>query len=327
MEATARRSGIAPLDLFTFSGQLTPLEYAILATVAYADVFDYPLTLLQLHRYLHSLAAELDEIRKLLDQGGLVPGNLSLHAGFVTLPGREHLVDRRLHARGLAARLIPHAAHYGKQLGRLPFVRMVALTGSLAMENVADNADFDYFILAQSGRLWTCRAACLLLRRAAKLRGYSLCPNFIVSTDRLVLHQRDIYTAHELTQMIPLAGLDLYWELRRLNAWSDEFLPNSLGLPTEPWVHSLLPAPEQKFTLIKNAAELMLHHPIGDRLEGWEMRRKIQRFEQRGGASLETFFSADWCQGHFDRHGERTLLAYRQRLENLPAPSTSDIHG
>ena len=57
MEATARRSGIAPLDLFTFSGQLTPLEYAILATVAYADVFDYPLTLLQLHRYLHSLAA------------------------------------------------------------------------------------------------------------------------------------------------------------------------------------------------------------------------------------------------------------------------------
>ncbi|HLA99623.1 MAG TPA: hypothetical protein VJL34_14325 [Anaerolineales bacterium] len=302
--------------------RLSPLENAIYETVAYADVFDYPLTSLQIHRYLHEQPADPDEIRQVLLKGNLVPGYLNLCAGFVVLVGREHLVSRRLRGIGLAARLYPYAVHYGRLLGELPFVRMVALTGSLAMGNASGNMDFDYFILAENGRVWTCRAFSLLLARVARLHGFSICPNFIISKNRMILQRRDIYTAHELTQMIPLSGFALYRELRQLNSWSNEFLPNSHGPPLDTYPLSTALSPGRIPPLAQKTGERLLHTRLGEGLERWEMNRKIRKLTRINSSSIEIHFSADWCQGHFDRHGERTLTAFRRRLENL-----AHLHG
>jgi len=306
----------APLPI-SDTWRLSPLESAILETVAYADVFDYPLTSLQLHRYLHRVPAEPDEIRRVLPEGNLIPGYLNLRAGFVTLVGREHLVSKRLRGIELAARLYSHAAHYGRLLGGLPFIRMVALTGSLAMGNISGNADFDYFILAENGRVWTCRAFSLLLARVARMQGYSICPNFIISKKQMILPHRNIYTAHELTQMVPLSGFALYRELRRLNSWSDGFLPNSLGPPLNMYSPVSAPDSGRFLQLAQKTGEGFLHTRFGEGLERWEMSRKMRKFARLDSNSSETHFSADWCQGHFDHHGERTLAAFRRRMENL----------
>lgn len=298
--------------------RLSPLESAILETVAYADVFDYALTIPQIHRYLHKLAAGQGQICSALLDGRLIPYDLSLLGGFVTLAGREYLVGIRHHRAELAANLFPTAAQYGRLLGRLPFVRMVALTGSLAVGNASEAADFDYFILAEAGRVWTCRAVSLLLSRFAKAWGHSICPNFIISSSRMILQNKDIYNAHELTQMIPLAGFAHYHELRRLNAWSAELLPNALGPPPHPLTPDILPDAGLLPRVIQKTTELFLRTRLGDWLEEWEMRRKIRQLERHKLPSREVRFSADWCQGHFDRHAERTLTAYRQRLAALP---------
>jgi len=296
---------------------LSGLENAILETVAYADVFDYPLTLPQLNRYLHRQAAGQDEIYRALTHGQLIPGCLSLSAGFVMLAGREALVSQRLLGIESAAKLYPAAAYYGKQLSRLPFVRMVALTGSLAMGNADKHADFDYFIVTDHGHVWTSRAMCLLIAKAAKMRGYSICPNFIISRNLLTLPGRDIYNAHELTQMIPLAGFALYQELRRLNSWSAEFLPNALGPPDVDFAQLASQMPGRLSFLAQKSSEWFLRTRIGDKLEMWEMKRKIHKFEQLEHTSREVHFSANWCQGHFDSHGEQTLKKYRGRLDTL----------
>src|SRR5205085_8843103 len=105
------------------------------------------------------------------------------------------------------------AIHYGHIMGGLPFVRMVAVTGALAMDNIADG-DVDYLVVTEPGRLWLCRALIVGLVRVAALRGTELCPNYFLSERALVLHERNLFIAHEVAQMVPVAGLETYQRMR-----------------------------------------------------------------------------------------------------------------
>ena len=58
-------------------------------------------------------------------------------------------------------------------------------------------------------------------------RAITLCPNYFLAESALRLSTQNLYTAHELTQMVPLFGLPVYQAMRRLNTWTDRFLPNA----------------------------------------------------------------------------------------------------
>jgi len=49
-------------------------------------------------------------------------------------------------------RAYDRALRYGRILGRLPFIRMVTLTGSLAVRNCDEAGDYDYMLVAKTGR-------------------------------------------------------------------------------------------------------------------------------------------------------------------------------
>jgi len=51
---------------------------------------------------------------------------------------------------------------------------MVAITGSLAMNNVENNPDIDYLVVTVGGRLWMVRAMVLAAARLAALHGYGV---------------------------------------------------------------------------------------------------------------------------------------------------------
>jgi hypothetical protein len=284
------------------------LERAIVQAVAYADVFDYPLTADEIHRYLIGVPASRGTVRALLGNGK--PGVLSRRGRYFTLEGRESAVETRRARASVAADYWRRAIRYGHTMGNLPFVRMVAVTGALAMDNIADG-DIDYLVVTEPGRLWLCRALIIGLVRAVGLKGTQLCPNYFLSEQALVLTERTLFTAHEVTQMVPLSGMPTYERLRALNRWTDMYLPNATGAP-----HRVAPV-EPSLRRARQLVEGTLRSRLCSPLERWEMTRKIHKFAKRGHGHLEAAFGPDWCKGHFGDHGQLTLSKYEERMRAL----------
>src|SRR2546428_13435487 len=168
------------------------VEQAAIRTVAYADVFDYPLQFLEVHRYLQGPAATREATEAALARCSAPGGALCSRDGFYTLHGREGLIALRDRRAAVANGLWPAGLSYGRLIAALPFVRMVAVTGSLAWHNVDDKGDIDYLIVTEPGRLWVCRWLIAALARVALLDGVCLCVNYVISTRALALADRNL---------------------------------------------------------------------------------------------------------------------------------------
>ena len=290
------------------------LPQAILHTVAYSDIFDYPLTAREIHRYLTCVHASLEEVVQAVEENDLIART----GDYFTLPGREEIVRIRNQREAKSRELMPRAIQYGRVLGALPYIRMVALTGSLAVMNVSRDQDFDYMLVTAPGRVWTARAFALAFNRLTRLQGRTLCPNLIISETMLEWPLHDLYSARELYQMILIKGRDVYSRLMDANQWAKELLPNAHV--SEP------PANNQTSDVsMQKLLELPLQGKLGNQFEKWEMKRKIARFSRQAGFGDETIFDAEVCQGNFHHHRRRTREVFEERLSTLAAVSGGEV--
>ena len=293
----------------------TTVLCSVFHTLAYADVFDYPLTAREVYRYLAWTNASFEAVTEALANTVL----FSKIQNYYTLPGREQIVQIRERRAEVAWRLWPKAARYGRLIASLPFVRMVAVTGSLAMNNTDEGKDIDYMIVTAPKHLWTCRALSLLVTRLAKLESVNLCPNYLITTNALALDEQSLYVAHELMQMIPISGMETYAEMRRLNHWMADYLPNALTLPEL----SEGIRPIENRSVIQKILELLFLLPFASRFEKWEMDRKIARLSREQSSSFESYFSADVCKGHIDRHRQKTENAMQEKIKRIVLQSSA----
>jgi hypothetical protein len=280
------------------------LTQAISHTVAYSDIFDYPLTARELHRYLTCAKASFEEVAQALEETPLTQ-----IGDYFTLRGREKLVSVRAKRQARSLEFLPLAIRYGRVLGKLPYIRMVALTGSLAVLNVSSNEDFDYMLVTARGRVWTARAFALAFNRLVRSFGHTICPNLIISENALEWSPRDLYSAREFFQMIPITGREVYRKLMKANEWVKEYLPNAV-----PNTRNFSETSE-----VWKILELPLRGKLGDHFERWEMERKIARFSRQDGFGEETIFNAEVCQGNFHHHRQWTQEEFEERLNALAA--------
>ena len=286
---------------------------AVYATVSYADVFDMPIELVHLHRYLVGHSLTMTDTSRAIDS--LVSRQrLERRGDVVYLAGRSEVLDVYQDRTARAVDMWHAAEVLGRRIGRLPFVRMVAVTGGLAVDSVADHDDIDFFIVVRPHRLWLTRLMIIVLGRVAARKNIELCPNFIVSTRALEMDERSIYVARELAQMVVIVGRDVCRSVRRVNAWMFEYLPNATVEGDERHLCDISPSLVQKW------AELFLLLPPFQLVEDWERNRKIAKLTRVAsrrpevGAPDESSFSTEVCKGHMVGNAAGIDRAWKQRL-------------
>jgi hypothetical protein len=273
------------------------LATAAVEALRYYDVFDWPLTAGEIHRAL-PVPARRHEVHALLADDARRPAGIVRAGGLYALAGSTGAFARRERALAVSARLWPHAERLGRRLARMPWVQMVAVTGSLAVGAATDDADIDLFVVTADGRLWLTRA--LTIATGRTLPGEVVpCPNYLLAASALALPERDRFTAHELAQLVPLHGADTYHALLVQNAWYREHLPNHSPAVVVDRVNR---------STVARVAERVLGGLVGDRLERWERQRKIARLAPGAtGEGDEVRFGPDVCKGHFEHHRDRVL--------------------
>lgn len=293
------------------------IDRAVVSSVAYSDVFEYPLRDFEVHRYLHGVRARPEETAAALARCSAPGGALTQRNGYYTLRGRERLVELRRTRAVHAARLWPAAVRLGHAIGGVPFVRMVAVTGSLAWDNLDQSGDVDYLIVTEPDHLWTCRWFVQAIARAARLDGARPCANYVVSTRALLLAEHNLYGAYEVARMTPIVGLGMYRRLRRANAWATAYLPNAIEPPRPPDIpaRSIGGIRRRIVARLKRLGERVLRARAAAALEGYEMRYRIRKRLKHGVS--EAAYDRDRHKGHWDGHRQRALTEFEERLRRL----------
>jgi len=291
---------------------LSAREWALLATVAYADLFGSPLPMDRALSAAVGAVFDEAEIVRMLRGPALAP-LLTLHpSGFLVLRGREHLAlavpEREAKTRELVARARPTLAI----LSALPFVRALVTSGGVVHNNAGARPDVDLFVVTARGRVYTVYS---LLVLATKLTGTRqlICPNYLVDESELpIAYHRDLFTAHQLVSSRPLSGQRAYEELCRANeTWVRRFFPAFAAHPSEE------PAQPRR-QVLQRAGELALGPvvPALERLLRWGWRVRLRR--RAAAAPRSDVATGDGIlKLHLSDYRRRTLQRFDARLASL----------
>src|SRR6185436_13451675 len=115
---------------------------SVLKTVAYFDIFHYPLDRNEISRFLDRKVSDelLDDCLQRLQ----VDNRLFLHNGFYSLQNNHLLSHRRMQGNKRAEKMLVKAGKIGRFLYQFPFVRAVGVSGSLSKNFAGEGSDIDF---------------------------------------------------------------------------------------------------------------------------------------------------------------------------------------
>ena len=286
-----------------------PSEFrrSVLRTVIYADLFESPMKVEELHRFLIGHRASLAEVTQCLGRDPWVRERVTCRDGYVTLKGREDLIGRIRQQQAATDGLILQNSSILRFLSRVPFLRMLAFSGGTSHKNSPSCHDIDLFLMTAPGRTWTAYALLILFSRLLGRRKV-VCMNYFVDT----LHRRlprsgDLFTGHELLYLKPLTGTRWAQDLVESNRWVYDLFPNAGELSRE----HLLPEGNswQRFWEI-------VPWPVWipfERLAGSILKKRIER-RKRASPGGDVVLEEGVLKLHFADRRAPIVQRFRRRL-------------
>ena len=207
-----------------------------LKSLLYHNIFDYPLTENELVKWVAGSRVDVAVKEEYITKK---------KNGLFFLEGKECVVYKRLLKKRISTRKFQIAKKTANLLSAIPTIKLIAITGSLAMENASDDSDIDLLMITKRGTLWTTRLFTLLFlkllgvpvrRFKDKKQKDKTCMN--IWLDESVLSwpasDRNSYTAHEIAQIKPLLNRNgTYEKFMADNVWLKDYWPNSVKLNRE----------------------------------------------------------------------------------------------
>ena len=210
------------------------LTRAIIKTLFYADIFNFPLTLPEIKKYLIDFKLQDHDLSKIIKKIPFISEN----RGFYFFSGRKNIINLRFKKEKISLKKLIFARKIARILFFIPTIKLIAITGNLAMLSASDNDDIDLLIMTENKRIWLTRLLCVLILKAIGVYRQpqesqvadKICLNMFLDSDHLTLPtiERDLYCAHEIVQMKPLLFRHGYENiLLKKNPWVKKYLPNA----------------------------------------------------------------------------------------------------
>lgn len=212
------------------------VERAVVTTLAYADVFDYPLSLSEIFRYL--IAKKAISYKKIVTFLRVTPKIIKKN-GFYCFGDRGRLAITRQLRQEINKKKMQKAKRIAQMIGVLPTVSLVGVSGAVAMQNAKVDDDIDFFIITKTNALWLTRFLLFIflastgnirLRNNHHVRD-KICLNMLLDESALSFSKsrQTLYTAHEIIQMKPIfVKNDIYNVFLESNAWVKKYMPNAI---------------------------------------------------------------------------------------------------
>lgn len=214
------------------------IAQAILKTLVFFDIFDYPLTLTEIWQYLYAPGAgkiPIDAINQELNNPEL-KSKIGFAQGFYFLTGKENNIDLRKERYLIAEPKLKKAKRFIRYLRHLGGVSGVAISNTLALHHSRAEADIDLFVITRSGKIWSARFWSILplyifgKRPTSQSTRDKFCLSFWVDEKNLDISpwklERDIYYIYWLATLMPIYGNGVFDKFWQENKWIYDFLPN-----------------------------------------------------------------------------------------------------
>lgn len=252
---------------------MTCINQNILATLAYFDMFSYPLTRIEIMLYLQQKYYQPDVDAALR----YMVANRAIYrfGDYYTLRNDPLLITRRISGNRKASELIKIANRVSDLLIRFPYVRGIAISGSLSKNFADEESDIDLFIITAKNRLWIARSFMHVLKKFSFLfnKQHYFCMNYYVDEDQLQITEKNIYTAIEVVTLMPLQGDAVFENFYANNTWTQEYLPNN-------FLRVSTAKPVKTFWL-KSVAEFLLNNKLGGMLDRILMRLTRNQWQKK----------------------------------------------
>ena len=245
----------------------------ILTTLGYFDAFNYPLKKREIYLFLPR-ACDNSEFENALQK--LVNESLLYRLGeFYSLQNNYSISQRRITGNEKAKRLLLIANKVAAFLSKFPFVKGVAISGSLSKNFADENSDIDLFIITKSNRLWISRTILHLFKKLTFLvdRQHYFCMNYFIDEEKLGIAEKNVYTATEIATLMPLYGSQGFQAFFSANSWMKEFLPNNYM--------RISSAKDIPMSFGKRFAEAILEIIAGNRIDNLLMKITESRWQQK----------------------------------------------
>jgi hypothetical protein len=289
----------------------------ILATLAYFNLFDYPLRKSEIFIFLGHCDdfKEFESgLRELLNEFAIF--NIG---EFYSLHNNYSLAVRRYRGNVKATIMLRKADKAASLLSGFPFVRGIAVSGSLSKYFADENTDIDFFIITSANRLWIARTFLHMFKKLTYLFNMQdlFCMNYFIDEAELGILEKNIYTATEIATILPLSGCKIFDAFFKANAWAGSFFPNKyLYMP---------PPREIKKTWFKYIVEKSLNNRFGDYLDkylmnltakSWDSKTRSNKMNSKG-ILMSMHTGRHFSKPNPDTFQKRLLQRYENNLNEI----------
>ena len=246
--------------------QLTPSQEDACQTLAYFKIFNYPLLKEEIKKY--------SKVGNDIDESFLSTFKVDGNNYYGWKLNKEN-VQKRVLGGIEAEKRLKKGLKRAKFIGKFPFIKSVAISGSLSKGYMEKNSDIDFFIITEPGRLWVARTLLVAYKKIFLLNSRkAFCVNYFVDTNHLEIEEKNRFTATEIVTLIPSYGTDIFQKFSQANEWAYQSFPRQK--------HGTLEVPYKRKGA-KKFNEWILGGRLGEALDARFMKMTFKRWQRKFG--------------------------------------------